>query len=485
LKWKYIDAEGVTALTAALAQNTSLTELHFYSSEMGDEGAQALGAALAQNSSLVMLGLGKNSIGDAGAKALGAALAQNTSLATMNLSSNQIGVEGAKALGAGLAQNFSLTLLDLGRNQIGDAGAKALGAGLAKSSSLSTMNLYYNHIGDEGAKALGAGLAQNTSLTSLDLGDNDIGDAGAKALGLSQLSTMNLSSNQIGDEGAKALGAVLAQNTSLTSLDLHCNQIGDAGAKALGAGLSQNSSLSTMNLYYNQIGDEGAKALIDSFEPIESSSSLCSSKSSSTFSSSVTNTATLSFSVLVKVMNGDFLSVDCHLQESVQSIKRKLCEINPAYCVYRLLLLFEDRHQRSHQLGLSASSSVSIKAEQSSLVLADDTVLDPATDGLHSFMTLSDSHVLADYGIVAEDTLHLLLLPRKVCRRFWKNYDAWMAKVCGINSSLSCFKQNTFLQTLNISCNRFAVEYESLLERLCCRNKDHAQSNPSSRWLNA
>jgi hypothetical protein len=203
--------------------------------------------------------------------------------------------------------------------------------------------------------------------------------------------------SNIGDDGATALGAALAQNSSLTTLALHQNNVGDVGARALGAALAHNSSLTRLELSSNNIGDVGAQTLADSFEPISHSDLPAPQKCSMSLS---VDHESSSFSVLVNVLNGDVLSIECSSHESVRSVKRKLCEINPAFSSYRSQLVFERpvgaAAENESELALSASSSV----------------------------TLSDALSLSDYHIVADDTLHLLLLPRKVCQKY--QHTSWI-----------------------------------------------------------
>jgi hypothetical protein len=238
----------------------------------------------------------------------------------------------------------------------------------------------------------------------------------------SSLQELVVSDNHIGDEGAKMLAAALSQNSSLLELNLNGNEIGDQGAKALGAALAQNVSLTTLYLAWNQIGPEGEIALVDGFEPITSSPSSLSSSSMTQLSA--TEIESTSFNIFVKVMNGDIFSIECNSQDSVQSLKRKLCQINPggpAYSVYRLDLVLEDPHQGSHHTDISSSSSsVEIDSQKSTSYVPHQDESDPICGGSNSSnqhfpLTLSDSHALAEYQIMAEDTLNLFLLPRKVC----------------------------------------------------------------------
>ena len=266
LDWNRIGDAGASSLSQVLTVNSSLTILDLSWNIIGEAGASSLSQALTANSSLTSLDLRNNSIGISGASSLSQALTANSSPTSLNLRANGFGMLGAVSLSQALTANSSLTSLELGYNFIADAGAYCLSQALTANSSLTSLDLRYNNIGEVGASSLSQALTANSSLTSLDLRGNRIGDADASALSQaltanSSLTGLYLGSNSIGDAGASSLSQALTANSSLASLDLGVNSIGDAGASSLAQALTVNSSLASLDLRGNGFGILGAVSL--------------------------------------------------------------------------------------------------------------------------------------------------------------------------------------------------------------------------------
>ena len=266
LGWNRISDAGASSLSQVLTANSSLTILDLSWNIIGEAGASSLSQALTANSSLTSLDLRNNSIGISGASSLSQALTANSSLTSLNLRANGFGMLGAVSLSQALTANSSLTSLELGYNFIADAGAYCLSQALTANSSLTSLDLRYNNIGEVGASSLSQALTANSSLTSLDLRGNRISDADASALSQaltanSSLTGLYLGSNSIGDAGASSLSQALTANSSLASLDLGVNSIGDAGASSLAQALTVNSSLASLDLRGNGFGILGAVSL--------------------------------------------------------------------------------------------------------------------------------------------------------------------------------------------------------------------------------
>ena len=89
------------------------------------------------NRALKSANLARNNIGDKGAVAISAALENNTALTELNLEAKYEGVKisatGAQAIAKMLAVNRALTSLNLAGNQIGAGGAKAIADSLPQS----------------------------------------------------------------------------------------------------------------------------------------------------------------------------------------------------------------------------------------------------------------------------------------------------------------------------------------------------------------
>ena len=257
---------GASAISMALAVNSSLTSLDLGWNRIGDAGASSLSQVLTANSSLTILDLSWNIIGEAGASSLSQALTANSSLTSLDLCNNSIGISGASSLSQALTANSSLTSLNLRANGFGMLGAVSLSQALTANSSLTSLELGYNFIADAGAYCLSQALTANSSLTSLDLRYNNIGEVGASSLSQaltanSSLTSLDLRGNRIDDADASALSQALTANSSLTGLYLGWNSIGDAGASSLSQALTSNSSLASLDLGVNSIGDAGASSL--------------------------------------------------------------------------------------------------------------------------------------------------------------------------------------------------------------------------------
>jgi hypothetical protein len=65
--------------------------------------------------------------------------------------------------------------------------------------------------------------------------------------------------------------------------------------------------------------------------------------------SSLANRESSSFSVLVKVLNGDLLSIECISHESIRYVKQKNCEINSSHSAPSRLQLQCD-HSKANEL---------------------------------------------------------------------------------------------------------------------------------------
>ena len=89
------------------------------------------------NRALKSANLAENDVGDEGAVAISAALENNNTLTELNLAAKWGGVKisatGAQAIAKMLAVNRALTSLDLGYNGVGAGGAQAIADALPQS----------------------------------------------------------------------------------------------------------------------------------------------------------------------------------------------------------------------------------------------------------------------------------------------------------------------------------------------------------------
>ncbi|CAM9552011.1 unnamed protein product, partial [Phaeothamnion confervicola] len=290
------DAEAVK-LSAALADNTSLTELLASGHSIGARGAAAIGAALARNGTLRCLALGSATFGDDGVRALVVGgLSCNAGLTTLDLEHKSL--TQADDLGRLLVVHPTLQELRLGRNQLGDEAVRLLAEGLMSATSrLTTLSLSGNIFGAPGAASLAAALraVSGAPLAWLDVSENPLEDEGTAAILLAcganrssggsdevdgkdasaaanasflprsgaAVATLALRSCGAGAASAAALAELLSSGSAcaLTSIDLSCNALGAEGAAAIAAALPANRTLRSLALAANGIGDAGAEAL--------------------------------------------------------------------------------------------------------------------------------------------------------------------------------------------------------------------------------
>lgn len=176
--------ESVVMLAAGISRTRSLTTLVLADNDIGNEGAEALANVLALgDSSIRVLDLEGCGVGHDGVVALSNALAQDTSLSELTLSNNLVCDEGAAALADMLTQNSSLETLLLGNSEVGLRGALSLAQSCSKGTwSLKVLDLASCYIMTEGVAAMANALAQDTSMLSLSLSGNLIGEVGQQLL---------------------------------------------------------------------------------------------------------------------------------------------------------------------------------------------------------------------------------------------------------------------------------------------------------------
>ena len=236
--------ECAETLSEALEINATLTHLNLAGvqgpeSLIGPSGASALSRALAKNSTLKCLVLGYNSIRDSGAVAFADALQTNSSLTQLDLCENRIGGLGTEAICKALQSNHVMTHLILGGNTIGDSGAEALAGALqSPATQLSYLHLGKCKITSLGVETLVGALQTNRSLTDLSLwrtGAVSSATALAEALQSNRtLTRLDLRENMISDTEAIQFAQTLVdKNNTLAYLDLRCNYIGVEGKAKL------------------------------------------------------------------------------------------------------------------------------------------------------------------------------------------------------------------------------------------------------------
>ena len=178
-----IGARGAGELAEALSHNTTLTSLALSGNRIGPEGAGRLGEYLKSTlCAIALLEVAQNSLGAAGAAKLAAAVAANTSVTNLDLYGNSIGPEGASKLAESLKSNSTITQLNLADNLIRAEGAARLFAALQLNRAVTRLDVKSNQIGNAGATELAECLRINSKLTRIELAINGIGKEGEERI---------------------------------------------------------------------------------------------------------------------------------------------------------------------------------------------------------------------------------------------------------------------------------------------------------------
>ena len=111
--------------------------------------------------------LSHNPIGNTGVSLMSEAIRECTTLETLGLYNCSITSRGAESLSSALAQNHSLEKLDIGRNNLGDEGISHLAEALKLNTQLKELWISECRMTDKGAASLAGALSVNNSLKML------------------------------------------------------------------------------------------------------------------------------------------------------------------------------------------------------------------------------------------------------------------------------------------------------------------------------
>ncbi|MCB9640782.1 MAG: DUF924 family protein [Myxococcales bacterium] len=266
-----ITAEGLQAVTEAIAEDPQVRHLWLKRNPLRPEGMIPLSNLLKQHQHLEVLDLLNCAVFDEGIQNLEEGWCANRSLRHLYLDANALTPKSAPIIARCLEQGPPLRTLFLSCNRLGDEGVRLLAPALASNTSLERLSLASNRLTPKAAEILVEALAEHPTLLFLDLGymrgTGAVGEAG----------------NFLGDEGAKIIAKLLQKNRTLRSLDLLHNDIGQAGLQPLCDALRENTQLIRLQFTqfskaHNEYTREEIKqllarneALIENKQPIEDS----------------------------------------------------------------------------------------------------------------------------------------------------------------------------------------------------------------------
>uniref|UniRef100_A0A1B0CP94 Putative ran gtpase-activating protein n=1 Tax=Lutzomyia longipalpis TaxID=7200 RepID=A0A1B0CP94_LUTLO len=141
-----------------------------------NRGAEALAGFFAKVKSLEEVTMPQNGIYHVGITALSAALRENTNMKILNLNDNTIGHKGALALADAMCNMQELREINFGDCLLKTRGATLLSEVLGdQHEALEVLNLSNNEIGPDGGLSLAAAMANKINLHTLQLDGNQFG----------------------------------------------------------------------------------------------------------------------------------------------------------------------------------------------------------------------------------------------------------------------------------------------------------------------
>eukprot|EP00949_MAST-11_sp_MAST-11-sp1_P001435 g1435.t1 len=255
----FTSAADVAAICDAIAENTSIAEVNFCRTGMGDAGARSLSHMLIRRRH----GMVTKRIVDqfhaskqhkTDVDAVNARLLGQKNLETVRISHNKIGGSGACLIAAALAQQSTVVEMDLASNGIDGNGGSSIFSALRENMHLKRLRMCNNPLGSKSCAHFAKSLEHNASLIEIDLAGCELGSLGASKIlnSLSEnatLKSLSLANNRITKEFADSLSS-LRENHGLCSLSLQANPIqGVEPWRVLAKVLRENDTLEHLHTW--------------------------------------------------------------------------------------------------------------------------------------------------------------------------------------------------------------------------------------------
>jgi Ran GTPase-activating protein (RanGAP) involved in mRNA processing and transport/predicted esterase len=206
---------GVLTLSRALVHNQGLKHLYLGTNGLGVSSATSLAVVL-RECALESLYVDCNRLGDEGVRALAAGLAQNTSLRRLSLASNRIGPSGMAGLAEAIVDHPSLQFLNLGwtratnavheaGNMLGDEGAAVLAELLRSGPKLTALDVSHNQISQDGLDLIAEAVALQPQLVELRCAQRGMSSNVDRMARLRGAVTRNLEASGLDADGVEAI----------------------------------------------------------------------------------------------------------------------------------------------------------------------------------------------------------------------------------------------------------------------------------------
>ena len=258
-----LNDDGIIKIAQSLYKHSKLKNINLQYNNITEEAAEALASIISSNTGLEELYLGNNQL-KLGVTKISTALKNISSLIVLDLDNNNIPEEVADELSAAIRANNSLEKLWLSDNHLGSSTVKIVNA-LKEILTLKEINLNGNNRSEELAPALTSIITKSKLIERILLSDNNLNDDGVIKIAHSlckhsKLKYINLQSNNITEKGAEALASIISSNTGLEALYLGNNQL-QLGVIKISTALRNISSIKVLDLDNNNIPEEVADEL--------------------------------------------------------------------------------------------------------------------------------------------------------------------------------------------------------------------------------
>lgn len=274
---KRVEYMQVFALSEALHDNNTVTDLDLSFNNIDDAGVATIARLMKFNKSIRRISLQGNSIGSDGATKLAESLSEagggGGGVEVLNLNFNPIGEGGGQEIAKMLRHNNTLKILDLGNTELGMKSLVSLASSLNEANRtlvyLDVENPRLYSVQEEGTLHFSRCLAVNNVLKAVKLGKHDMRDHGCLTLvsyGMVNnctLTTLDLRCNVLSEESGPHLARLIVENSTLTTLALPSNNIKDNGCVHVAQALPYNQTLTSLDMSYNHIEEKGLLALAE------------------------------------------------------------------------------------------------------------------------------------------------------------------------------------------------------------------------------
>ncbi|XP_075137957.1 protein NLRC5 [Leptodactylus fuscus] len=268
--------DDLKSLDPVINHGTSLTELSFSRTNLGDAGVEIVSSFLSSLPSLKILKLASVNMYINGLIHLTESLKRCISIQDIDLSNNAIGENGAKCLTHLLTQRRNLHAINVcgcGFSATSEEGKQFI-AELSICPDLQVINLQHMLLDDDSFLVLCQALPQMLSIKELMLANNKLTDKGVCYLcdsitHCTTIESIDLSCNSIGDVSMERLVVCLSRLKSLKKIKFSQCNISSAGGLKLAEALRQCPLVEDIDLSGNHFENKATCPLVSALSQLQ------------------------------------------------------------------------------------------------------------------------------------------------------------------------------------------------------------------------